>query len=334
MSDYIISVRLMTYNHEAYIEQALESVFMQETSFKVELVIGDDFSTDKTLEKIKRFKSTPNIHLKVLDRKKGDAYWQERQKRGRLYNFLDIVNHCSGKYVAMLDGDDYWTDPNKLQKQVDFLEQHSEYGMVHTWHEIYIQDKQKFLNREISQSRYKKLDDLTFEDILLENPISTLTTVTRKALLLNAWHSFPQDNTWLMGDYPIWLYVAQHAKIKFLPDSTAVYRVLKHSMSNVHSFQRKMDFLNSTYGVKDWFIEKYGCTEQTKAEINRRYQKEKLRAAFVYQKPKAAKAAVSELKKLKAYTGKDRMFLFGSKNKLAEGIIRAGLKVFFPRMDL
>lgn len=119
---YLVSVRLMAYNHGKYISKAMEGILMQKTNFKIEVVVGDDFSTDNTLEIVSSFKDNDNIHINILERKEGDDYWKERKALGRLYNFVNIVENCSGKYVALLDGDDYWTDPYKLQKQVDFLE--------------------------------------------------------------------------------------------------------------------------------------------------------------------------------------------------------------------
>jgi glycosyltransferase involved in cell wall biosynthesis len=134
----LLSVRLMTYNHEEYIAQAVESCVMQVCDFKFEVVIGDDFSTDKTLEiALKYQKKYPEI-VRVLHRKKGDDYYVNRQKKGRLFNFIDIVNNCKGKYIALLDGDDYWTDPLKLQKQVDFLEANEE--CILTGHDAFIVD--------------------------------------------------------------------------------------------------------------------------------------------------------------------------------------------------
>ena len=127
----VVSVRLMTYNHENYIEQALRGIDMQITDFEFEVVIGDDFSTDGNLEKIKSFKFlNKNITVNLLNRVEGDSYSLLRRKNGRLHNFIDILNNCKGKYIALLDGDDYWTDPLKLQKQVDFLEANPEYSLV------------------------------------------------------------------------------------------------------------------------------------------------------------------------------------------------------------
>ena len=124
---YSVSVRLMVYNHEPYIREAINGILIQRTNFLVEVVIGDDFSTDKSLDIIREYENTSNVHFKILERKVGDKYWLDRQKLGRLHNFYNIIENCKGKYIALLDGDDYWTDPFKLQKQVDFLEMYDDY---------------------------------------------------------------------------------------------------------------------------------------------------------------------------------------------------------------
>ncbi len=131
----ILSVRLMTYNHSNQIIECLKGVEMQETSFPFEVIIGDDFSTDNNVELIKNFilqSTNKKISYHLLDRKKGDVYDIERQKRGRLYNFINILDNCKGKYVALLDGDDYWVDPLKLQKQVAILEAHTNVSLVYS----------------------------------------------------------------------------------------------------------------------------------------------------------------------------------------------------------
>lgn len=113
--------------------EALKGIDEQQTTFPFEVVIGDDFSSDSTLEKIRQFRFTnPNVKVKILERQQGDAYHQARQKHGRIYNFYDILKNCSGKYTALLDGDDYWIDKNKLQTQVSFLEQNPQYLFAFT----------------------------------------------------------------------------------------------------------------------------------------------------------------------------------------------------------
>lgn len=113
-----VSIIMLTYNHEKYIAQAIESVLAQETSLRYELIIGDDASTDRTPEIVREYAERyPDIIRAVL-----------REKNlGANRNNFELVPMQRGRYCASLEGDDFWIDPHKMQKQYDFLEVHSEY---------------------------------------------------------------------------------------------------------------------------------------------------------------------------------------------------------------
>lgn len=106
---------MVTYNHERYIRQALDSVLMQKVNFKYEIVIGDDCSPDNTQDIIREYTEKYSDIIKPVLRQKNI---------GAPNNGYDINKRCKGKYIATLEGDDYWTDDDKLQTQVDFLERH------------------------------------------------------------------------------------------------------------------------------------------------------------------------------------------------------------------
>ncbi|MCR5222285.1 MAG: glycosyltransferase [Lachnospiraceae bacterium] len=121
----LLSVIFITYNHEKYVEKALRSVLTQETDFPFEVVIGEDCSTDSTREIVQRVaKEYPQHEVRFLFRDKN---------LGRpTLNVYETTMECRGEYLAYLEGDDYWTDPKKLQKQVDFLRSHKEFiGVTH-----------------------------------------------------------------------------------------------------------------------------------------------------------------------------------------------------------
>jgi glycosyltransferase involved in cell wall biosynthesis len=111
----ILSVVLITYNHEKYIREALESILMQKTNFNFEIVIGDDCSTD----------ATPDICREYASKYANINYQRYDPNGGVPFNWNTTIARCTGKYIAMLEGDDYWIDENKLQKQVDILESNS-----------------------------------------------------------------------------------------------------------------------------------------------------------------------------------------------------------------
>ena len=120
---YLVSIVMIAYNLENYIGEAIDSVLAQKVNFRYELIIGEDCSTDNTLQIAMEYQSRYPDRIKVLKREKN---------LGLTPNCIDTHNHCQGKYIALLDGDDYWTDENKLQMQVDFMESHPEYsGCAH-----------------------------------------------------------------------------------------------------------------------------------------------------------------------------------------------------------
>ena len=113
-----VSVFMITYNHEKYIAEALDSILMQKTDFDFDIVIGEDCSTDATRRIVLEYSRKYPDKIKLL---------LHNVNVGFISNLMYVLEACTGKYVAMCEGDDYWTDPFKLQKQVDFLEANKEY---------------------------------------------------------------------------------------------------------------------------------------------------------------------------------------------------------------
>ena len=177
-----VSVCMVTYNHEKYIAQAIESVLMQKTNFDYELVIGEDCSTDKTKKIIIKYqKRYPKIIRIILNKK----------NLGAGLNFVQILEACKGEYIALLDGDDYWTDPVKLQKQVDFLDNNPYYSI--SSHNVYvIQEGSK--DKPVEWLGKKHRETSTLEDIL-EEVIGDFTTQSPSRL-----GSYRQeaDGSWLV----------------------------------------------------------------------------------------------------------------------------------------
>ncbi len=152
---YKLSVLFITYNHEDYIRQALDSVLMQKCSFEFEIVVGEDCSTDSTRDILREYDRKYPGRFNLLFREKNF---------GRpTMNVYDTGMHCTGDYIAFLEGDDYWTDENKLQKQVDFLDRHPMHmGCTHTCMVVGKQGEPVYDNEALSL--YTWDGDFTFED--------------------------------------------------------------------------------------------------------------------------------------------------------------------------
>jgi glycosyltransferase involved in cell wall biosynthesis len=213
-----VSVAVITYNHLAFIRQAIESVLMQKTDFDFEIVVGEDGSTDGTREVVL------DMHRNWPDR----IHPMLREANlGMMPNILQTLRDCQGDYVAYLEGDDYWTDPHKLQKQVDFLEAHDDYVMC--FHNtIYTYDD----GRPDHLRHQNAWDTLSSEELILgfhdfSYPNPACAGHTSSLVFRN--HLLPDYPAWLLdsisGDLPLEMLIAQHGQAKFINEAMSVHRI-------------------------------------------------------------------------------------------------------------
>jgi glycosyltransferase involved in cell wall biosynthesis len=283
---------MVTYNHESYIAQAIESVLMQNTNFEYKLIIGEDCSTDRTNEIVKQYtEKYPDKITAFLNKK----------NLGIKNNAKQIYTACTAKYIALLEGDDYWTDPLKLQKQVDFLETNPEYGMVCTDYNVHWQSSDKMVTAYNTKVyRRNKSSDITYDDYLIDrSSIGTATALIRKDLYNLYFKEIdPYSKDWgVVGDTPLWLYIAQKSKIKNLHIVTATYRKLENSACNFTDLHKHYEFVKKGYEIPHFFIKKYGCNEITKKKLLINFHRTTLNYGFNTRDQKIAKKSYGILKK-------------------------------------
>lgn len=220
MDELTVSVFMITYNHEKYISQAIEGVLMQQTSFKYEIVIGEDCSTDSTREIVVSYKKKYSDRIKLL---------LHDVNIGAINNHIVTFNACNGKYIAFCEGDDYWTDPYKLQKQVDFLEKNPKANFCFHRVKSSIQKEKKI----ITISKGEKINKKHFtKDYLMGIPTATLSFVTRNNFKFPKWF-----NTVYAGDKFTMLLSSLKGYGFCLPEYMGVYRV--HESNITHTFAKK-----------------------------------------------------------------------------------------------
>jgi glycosyltransferase involved in cell wall biosynthesis len=202
----LLSVCMITYNHEAYIHESIEGVLMQKCNFDYELVIGEDFSNDLTRIICEEYATQyPQINLLPSER-----------NIGIMPNFIRTLQACTGKYIALCEGDDYWTDPFKLQKQVDFMEANPKFSAVgHQTKIIYENDPGK---TELF-SGYSE-HSLSKKEIVQSNVFHTNAIVFRKDALMK----YDLNNAKHLYDHPLFILIAQSGNFYILPDIMSVYR--------------------------------------------------------------------------------------------------------------
>jgi glycosyltransferase involved in cell wall biosynthesis len=208
--DVLVSICCVSYNHENYIRQCLDGFVMQKTNFAFEILVHEDASTDGTAEIVKSYEENyPNLFRCV--------YQAENQflKQNTLVNIL--FKMAKGKYIALCEGDDYWTDPYKLQKQVDFLEANREY--VACFHEVKVlMHNGDFVDDFLTSvpQKHETLEDIAREGNYIHTPSVVFRNVIRE---------YPKEFKYSpVGDYFLYILLAQYGKFKYLNEKMAVYR--------------------------------------------------------------------------------------------------------------
>jgi len=228
-----VSVCMITYGHEKFIEQAINGVLMQECDFEVELIIANDCSPDKTGQVVK------NI-LENHPRSSWIKYIKHKKNLGMTPNFLFALNQCKGVFVAMCEGDDYWTNPLKLQKQVDFLEANKEYSICWTKY-----DKVDFFGNLIDENIpifNQSLADVTVDNFFENYRTWTLTSVFKASVLKKydfLKFQYLKDNT-------IFFAAMTDSKGRVLDFNSACYRIHDSGMwsSSTNLTKYVADFYN------------------------------------------------------------------------------------------
>lgn len=218
-----LSVLLICYNHERYIEQALNSVLNQKTSFKIKIIIHDDASTDKSRDIIKRYiNKYPDLITGIF---------QEENQYSKGVHIISrfMRDYVEGDYVAICECDDYWIDENKLQKQVDFLEKHSEYsGCMHNC--VMVNSRNEVIDCAYNIYQPYRTHTYTLKRLALNNsfPGQTATKVYRSKYLF--YNSVDEETAITSlrtnGDVKNNLYLLLNGKVFCMEEFMSAYRVV------------------------------------------------------------------------------------------------------------
>jgi len=231
-----VSIVVATYNHEKYLAQAFDGFLMQSTNFKVEIMVNDDASTDQTKSVIESYvKKYPTLILPF--------YQIENQySKGKKPWFHVLFPAARGKYVATCEGDDFWTDPLKLQKQVDFLEANDGYNLCA--HNVNVLTNNSVLN--IHPGLVQK--DLFLENILFDmgyNFIPTCSIVFRNNIIDFVDFGFFTD----FGDWPLLYLLSKNSKLKFFEDNMGSYRKHDGGYTNINKESMLLKIIKFYYKI-------------------------------------------------------------------------------------
>jgi glycosyltransferase involved in cell wall biosynthesis len=237
MEDIRLSVCVVTYNHKDYIRQCLDGILMQKTTFPFEIILGEDESTDGTREICKAYAEKFPEKIKLFLRSRKEVIYINGNPTGR-HNFIENLKVAKGKYIALCEGDDYWTDPNKLQKQVDYLEVNSALNICFT--------KAQILRSDGSMEPYPIPEEINtivpFKNLLTHhNFIATASVVFRNARDLR----YPDWFTKIpFGDLSLYKLITENSGLGFLEDTTVVYRAQGQGVySRLSTIKKKINYL-------------------------------------------------------------------------------------------
>jgi len=309
----LVSISCITYNHENYIRDTIEGFLMQKTNFSFEILIHDDASTDKTADIIREYEKK---HTDLIF-----PIYQTVNQYSKEIMISPKFNwpRARGKYMAICEGDDYWTDPYKLQKQVDFLERNEEYGLVHTEGDYhYVKNGSKIKNYilETCSINPNKIDN-PYEAILRsEYSILTCSVVFRSEMLKEL--RFDEMSQFRMGDTFLWLEFIQKSKFHFFEENMITRNILIESASQSNSYENLLKFKKSGYELCKYFMKKYVTSDETKRIVHEKFNRVILNYAFLGNNKPEAKKAYEKLKSVngKSIALKDKLFYFGSKNQI------------------
>jgi len=291
----LVSVKMITYNHAQYIAQAIEGVLQQKTDFPFELIIGEDCSTDGTMEIVLEYqKKYPDI-IRVIT---------SDMNIGMIRNGYRTTMACRGKYLAFCEGDDFWHRSDKLQLQVEFLDRNPSSGIVCSDYNVLFMSTGKYIENLNSINRLNPSEIKNIKYVLRGTPTSgihTCTVMARSALITQTIKLNPDiflNESQPCGDTPSWTAMFLLGKIGYIEESLATYRKIDVSATRNPS---KVAVLRTSIAMKEqmlYLIDKYKIPDEEKKLHLADLWKRKLKLAFYEQNTKAAEEAKEILSNL------------------------------------
>ena len=277
-----VCVRCYTFNHASYILDAMNGFTMQQTNFPYVCCIVDDASKDSEQEIISNYidenfeynqgdlykreteygtvifarnKVNKNCFFSVVLLKENHNGSPERKALKRSY-ISEWENKCV--YEALCEGDDYWIDPLKLQKQVDFLDRNQDFVLICSCFDRFRQNTKEIIHTN------EQGKELRFEDLVIHNEIATLTVLVKHDVLFEYSRFIKNAPVWPFGDYPTWLFASTKGRIMRSPDVTAIYRELIKSASHMTDDDAKLNWAYAEFSMIDYFDKKIGISTSLK----------------------------------------------------------------------
>lgn len=259
----LVVVWSFVYNHGEYLKDYFEGIIKQQCNFKYLLLVHDDASTDNSSEIIKKYaEKYPHIIRPIFELDN-----QYSKGNGTLERImLEAIRSSNAKYTAFCEGDDYWIDPLKLQKQVDFLETHPDYGLVHTNFQILNQSTKKIINN--GSRKYHIVNGSVFESLFNECFIKTLTVLCKTNLISNL---YPPNNKMFLGDRYLFFELSLHSKFYYINEESSVYRLLKNSASHIPDPAKRLNMYKSLESLDNYYLSNNNVDKKITLNVRKKW---------------------------------------------------------------
>lgn len=256
----LVSICCVTFNQESYIADALDGFLIQETNFAFEIIVRDDCSSDQTAAIVKQYADKYQNIIKPI-------FESSNQYSKGIQPFPAVMNRSIGKYIAICEGDDFWTDPTKLQNQIDFLEQHPDYSLI--FHNAEIRDYD--YNGVVIDTRPHTTNiptgEVSVAQVLMNKIVPTASVVLRNVDL-----SYYFSKKYPVGDTPLFMYMAKFGRLYYSDEITSVYRLLTTGMvkSQLNTMKKHSAFIPYYKDLQKEFSE-FDIDETIDKSIARKY---------------------------------------------------------------
>ncbi len=261
-----VSIAILFYNQEKYVNECLDSVVRQKTTVPFEIVIADDCSTDGTRALLSAYQQRYPTLIRLIFNDKN---------KGLLLNRKVAYDNCRGKYIALLDGDDYFLGETRLQEQFDYLEANPEYGVVYGDQSIIIEQRNgtfTYLKSSLTQFNHKPIVGEVYENLVDRCFVPICTSFVRKELIdkyleLEEWKrlGFKTD------DYPMWLALSRVTKFGFINKPLTVYRHFVGTISNPKDVEKALKYKASCFQIVLYFLKMHPVSDATKEKFLTKY---------------------------------------------------------------
>jgi glycosyltransferase involved in cell wall biosynthesis len=325
MTEPLVSVAMITFNHAAYIAQAIRGVLLQKIDFPIELVIGEDCSSDGTREIVRQYEKRHPDVIRVIT---------SDTNVGMKRNASRTRKACRGKYVAFCEGDDYWHASHKLQVQVEYMEKHPECAFVYSSYDLHdvrtgrtIPD---YLNHVIRKRNWQRSNNPRVLDFLegqrrVGYGILTCTVMVRRSVydqVVESDRVLHESDLFIRGDTQLWAEIANAYPVHYLRESLSTYNRTEESATNSRDVRKTIRLSISDAELGLYLCDKHNLPARTRKAMQARKCYESLRLAFYCRDGELADEIRRQRKTL---TWKERLLYYGAKRPVCHHVCRVAI---------